>query len=69
MERKHAVRLTLGSAGAERGETVDITAHVVDQITSDYAPQDLTTIKNQDFVKGKPLADPEFGKSGRIDML
>ena len=69
MESKHAVRLTLGSAGAERGETFDITVHVVDQITSDYAPQDLTAIKNQDFVKGKPLTDTEFGKSGRIDIF
>ena len=66
---KYAVQLTLGSSQVSGGETVDITAHVVDQITSDYKPQDLSGTKSMPFIKGKNLADPDFGSSGRIDLL
>ena len=66
---KYAISCTLKSALEPGGEEVHVLAHVVDKITSDYGPQDLSSIRSQPFLEGKKLADPEFGQSGRIDML
>ncbi len=66
---KNEVFCILSSANETGGEEVVIRAHVVDQITSDYALQDLSSIRSLPFLQGKQLADPEFGKSGRIDLL
>ncbi len=30
---------------------------------------DLSAVRAQPFLEGKVFADPEFGKSGRVDML
>ncbi len=59
----------LSSASVVEGEEVAIQAHVVNQITSDYGPQDLSAIRALPFLEGKQLADPKFGRSGRIDLL
>ncbi len=66
---KHVVTCVLKSATQSGGEEVKVVAHVVDKITSDYALQDLSNVRSLPFLKGKPLADPEFGKSGHVDML
>ncbi len=65
---KNEVFCILSSANETGGEEVVIRAHVVDQITSDYALQDLSSIRSLPFLQGKQLADPEFGKSGLIDI-
>ena len=57
------------SACDTEGEEIAIQAHVVNQITSDYGPQDLSGIRALLFLQGKQLADPEFSHSGRIDLL
>jgi len=44
-------------------------AHVVNVITCDYGPQDISSIRSLPFLEGKPLADPEFAKSEHIDIL
>ncbi len=44
-------------------------AHVVDTITSDYAPQSFDHVRSLPSLEGKTLADPEFGHSGRVDLL
>ncbi len=66
---KYVVNLILSSASVVEGDEVAIQAHVVNQITSDYGPQDLSAIRALPFLEGKQLADPEFGHSGRIDLL
>ncbi len=66
---KYVVNCTLSSARETGGEEVSIQAHVVNQITSDYGPQDLSGIRALPFLEGKQLADPEFGQSGQINLL
>ena len=66
---KYVVNFTLSSACDTGGEEIAIQAHVVNQITSDYGPQDLSGIRALPFLEGKQFADPEFGHSGRIDLL
>ena len=66
---KYVVNFTLSSACDTGGEEIAIQAHVVNQITSDYGPQDLSRIRALPFLEGKQFADPEFGHSGHIDLL
>ena len=65
----HQAKLELSSAISTGGETIKVLAHVVSRITDGYSPQDLTTVKQMPFLQGLPLADPEFDRSGRIDLL
>ena len=64
-----AVRVILGTSFGGGGESINIVAQVVDCITPDYPPQDLRTIKDLPFLKNRQLADPDFGTSGRVDLL
>ena len=64
-----AVHLTLVTYFGGGGETVTIVAQVVDCITPDYPPQDLRAIKDLPFLRDLSLADPDFGSSGRVDLL
>ncbi len=66
---KYVVNFNLSCASVDGGEKVAIQAHVVNKITSDYGPQDLSAIRALPFLEGKQLADPEFRRSGRIDLL
>ena len=66
---KYVVNFTLSSACDTGGDEIAIQAHVLNQITSDYGPQDLSRIRALPFLEGKLFADPEFGHSGRIDLL
>ena len=43
--------------------------HVVDHFADDYPLQELEVIRSLPFLKGKPLADPEFDRSGKVDLL
>ena len=63
------VDLKLSSAFSPGGESIRVRAHVVDHITDGYHPQDLDEIRRMPFLKGLQLADPEFDRSGRIDIL
>ena len=65
----YQVEVNLGSAFRTGGETLNVVAHVVECITSDYPKQDLATIRQMPFLQGLHLADPEFGRSGRVDLL
>ena len=64
----HAVRLTLEPLSGSSNESVIVLAHVVDWIT-DIEPQDLSSLRNQPFLRGKHLADPELGRFGMVDIL
>ncbi len=46
-----------------------IQAHVVDHICDGHRAQNLDAVHQLDFLRGKTLADPYFGKSGRVDLL
>ena len=65
----HQVDLELSSALAPGGDNIQVRAHVVDHITDGYHPQDLEGVKRMSFLKGLQLADPEFDRSGKIDIL
>lgn len=52
-----------------RGEEVEVVVYVVNRISCEGNPPDLTSIKDQTFLLGKVLADPDVGKAGRIDLL
>ena len=64
----HAVRLTLKPLSGDPHESVIVLAHVVDWIT-DIELQDLSSVRDQPFLQGKPLADPELGQFGMVDVL
>ena len=64
----HAVRLTLEPFSDSSNEPVIILAQVVDWIT-DMDPQDLSSLRNQPFLRGKHLADQELGRFGMVDIL
>ena len=63
------VDLRLSSAFSPGGESIQVRAHVVEHITDGYHPQDLEEIRRMPFLKGLQLVDPEFDRSGRIDVL
>ncbi len=46
-----------------------IQAHVVDHICDGHQAQNLAAVRQLDFLQGKTLEDPYFGKSGRVDLL
>ena len=56
----HAVRLTLKPLSGDPHDPVIVLAHVVDWIT-DIELQDLSSVHDQPFLRGKPLADPGAG--------
>ena len=64
----HAVRLTLEPLSGSSNESVIVLAHVVDWIT-DIEPQDLSSLRNQPFLRGKHVDDPELGRFGMVDII
>ena len=69
MTSTHQVEVELSSAFCEEGDHIIVRAHVVNNFTDDYPLQELETIRSLPFLKGKPLADPEFDRSGKVDLL
>ena len=65
----HQVEVELSSAFCEEEDHITVRAHVVGHFTDDYLPQELGTIHSLPFLEGKPLADPEFDRSGKVDLL
>ena len=65
----HLVEVDLGPAFTSGGKVVTIKAHVIDSIVTDCPDQDLEAVKQMPFLKGRQLADPELGISGKIDLL
>ena len=65
----HQVEVELSSAFCEEEDHITVRAHVVGHFTDDYLPQELGTIRSLPFLEGKPLADPEFDRSGKVDLL
>ena len=57
------------SAAIIGGKSVMIRANVIDSIAAECPYQDLEAIKKMSFIQGLPLADPEMGLSGRLDLL
>ena len=53
---KYSISCTLKSELEPEGEEVHVLAHVVDKITSDYGPQDPSSIRSQPFMEGKKLS-------------
>ena len=66
---KFKVDLTLRSIYDDSPRTIDVRAAVVDTITGDLPERALPGIKLRAFVEGLQLADPNFDRPGRIDLL
>ena len=69
MTSTHQVEIELSSAFCEEGDRITVRAHVVDNFADDYPLQELEAIRSLPFLKGKLLADPEFDRSGKVDLL
>ena len=51
------------------GETLNVVVHGVQCFSSGYPHQDLATIRQMPLLQGLHLANPEFGRSGHVDLL
>ena len=53
----------------EKHPSIPLKAVIITKITSDLPGFHLKGVRNQPFLHGLPLADPNFDHPGRIDML
>ena len=66
---KFKVDLNLHTTYEDSLHTINVRAAVVDTITGDLPERVLPGIKQRPFLKGLQLADLDFDKPGRIDLL
>ena len=63
------VTVTLTSSVNPTAPPLYIQAHVVHHICNGHRAQNLDAVCQLDFLQGKTLADPYFGKAGKVDLL
>ena len=69
MEIKDQVDLVVAAMFGTEEQELEITALVMDHITSDSPVDDLHDIKDSEVLQGLNLADPNWDKPGRINLL
>ena len=66
---KDQVDLVVAAMFGTEEQELEITALVMDHITSDSPADDLRDIKDSEVLQGLNLADPNWDKPGRINLL
>ena len=69
VEIKDQVDLVMAAMFGTEEQELEITALVIDHITSDSPADDLRDIKDSKVLQGLNLADPNWDKPGRINLL